>query len=128
MAIVSIVPNRRPRGQLPGQGGLHRIRRILAPVYSVALDLRLVETLGRAVIDPRAEIFVGETEALISVLAEEQEGRPFPARVLAQAAVEVAARGEDGTRAGRVALLRSVASFLLHDRCSRMAVVRRLGE
>jgi IS30 family transposase len=33
MAIVSIVPNRRPGGQLPGHGGLHRFRRILAPVY-----------------------------------------------------------------------------------------------
>jgi hypothetical protein len=33
MAIVPIVPNQRPGGQLPGHGGLHRIRRILAPGY-----------------------------------------------------------------------------------------------
>ncbi|MGH7270670.1 MAG: hypothetical protein ACREJ3_09585 [Polyangiaceae bacterium] len=34
MAIVPIVASRRAGGQLPGMGGLDRIRRILVPVYS----------------------------------------------------------------------------------------------
>jgi hypothetical protein len=34
VATVPIVANRPARGQLHGQGGLHRIRRILEPGYS----------------------------------------------------------------------------------------------
>ena len=54
MAIVPIVPNRRPGGQLPGRGGLHRISRILAPVYSLGSTLANlrghIESHGGAVV------------------------------------------------------------------------------
>jgi hypothetical protein len=87
----------------------------------VAFDPRLLEALGHEVVEPRGELFEGEGEALLAVLVDEQDGHVFAARVLAQAAMEVAACPEEGTRAGRVALLRCVAGFLLHDRCSRTA-------
>jgi hypothetical protein len=87
----------------------------------VAIDRRLLDALGHEVVEPRGEIFEGEGEALLAVLVDEQDGHIFAARVLAQAVIEVAACPDEGTRAGRVALLRCVAGFLLHDRCSRTA-------
>jgi hypothetical protein len=91
------------------------------PDPRVAFDPRLWAALGHEVVDPRGEVFDGEGEALLAVLVDEQDGHIFAARVLAQAAIEVAACPEEGTRAGRVALLRCVAGFLLHDRCARTA-------
>jgi hypothetical protein len=106
-------------------------RRVLEALKSAALDPRVeldprvFETLAQEVIDPRAEVFAGEAQALLSVLIDEQDGRGFAARMLAQVAVEVGASSDEGTTAGRVALLRCVAGFLLNDRCSRVAVTRR---
>jgi hypothetical protein len=91
----------------------------------VAIDPRLFETLGQEVVDPRGEVFAGEAEALVTALVDEQDGHVFAARVLAQAAIEVAANTEEGSRAARVALLRCIAGFLLHDRCSRRAAALR---
>jgi hypothetical protein len=68
----------------------------------VTIDRRLLEALGREVVEPRGEIFDGEGEALLAVLVDEQDGHIFAARVLAQAAIEVAACPEEGTRAGRL--------------------------
>ncbi len=92
----------------------------------VAIDPRLFETLGHDVVDPRDELFDGEGEALVTLLVDEQDGHVFAARVLAQATIEVAFGSDEGTRAARVSLLRSVAGFLLHDRCSRRAATLRL--
>jgi len=64
-------------------------------------------------------------QALVGVLVDEQDGHVFAARVLVQAAIEVADGSDEGTRAARVALLRCVAGFLLHDRGSRRAAALR---
>jgi hypothetical protein len=91
----------------------------------VAIDPRLFETLGQEVVDPRGDVFDGEAEALVTVLVDEQYGRAFAARVLAHVAIEVASSTDEGTRAARVALLRCIAGFLLHDHCSRRAAALR---
>jgi hypothetical protein len=91
----------------------------------VAIDSRLFETLGQEVVDPRGELFDGEGQALGGVLLGDHDGHVFSARVLAQAAIEVAECSDEGTRAARIALLRCVAGFLLHDRCSRRAAALR---
>jgi hypothetical protein len=91
----------------------------------VGIDPRLFETLGHEVVDPRGELFDGEGRALVGVLMDQQDDHAFAARVLAQAAIEVAEGSDEGTRASRVALLRCVAGFLLHDRCSRRAAALR---
>jgi hypothetical protein len=91
----------------------------------VGIDPRLFETLGQEVVDPRGEVFEGEGQALVGVLVDQQDGHVFATRVLAQAAIEVAEGSDEGTRAARVALLRCVAGFLLHDRCSRRAAALR---
>ena len=91
----------------------------------VGIDPRLFETLGQEVVDPRGEIFDGEGQALVGVLVDQQDGHVFAARILAQAAIEVAEGSDEGTRAARIALLRCVAGFLLHDRCSRRAAALR---
>jgi hypothetical protein len=87
----------------------------------VDLDARLLDVLARDVAEPRGEVFPGEIDALVATLVVGQDGQSFPARVLAQAAMEIAEDSSRGTRAGRAALLRAVASFLLHDRVLLMA-------
>jgi hypothetical protein len=89
------------------------------------MDPRLWAALGHEVVDPRGEIFEGEGDALFAVLVDEQDGHLFATRVIAQAAIEVAATSDEGTRASRVALLRCIAGFLLHDRCLRRAAALR---
>jgi hypothetical protein len=96
--------------------------RAAAACPQVDLDGRLFDVLARDVAEPRGEVFLGEVDALVALLVEGQDGQSFPSRVLAQAAIEVAKDAHGGTRAGRVALLRAVASFLLHDRVTHMAV------
>jgi hypothetical protein len=90
----------------------------------VDLDARLFDVLARDVAEPRSEVFVGEIAALLAVVVDEQEGQPFAARVLAQAAIDIVNQESSGTRAARTALLRAVASFLMHDRVARMALPR----
>ena len=46
-AIVPIVPDRRPGGQLPDQDGPHRFSRILAPVYRSILMATALPPLGK---------------------------------------------------------------------------------
>jgi hypothetical protein len=91
----------------------------------VGIDPRLFDTLGQEVVDPRGEVFEGEGQALVGILVDQQDGHVFAARVLAQAAIEIAEGLDEGTRAARVALLRCIAGFLLHDRCSRRAAALR---
>jgi mono/diheme cytochrome c family protein len=58
VAIAPIVANRPARGQLPGPGGLHRMRRIPAPGYSPR-DVRGLAGRAASVHDAsgRAEIY-----------------------------------------------------------------------
>jgi hypothetical protein len=76
-------------------------------------------------LEPRAEFFAGEAQTLVAVLIDEQDGHSFAARALAQAAIEVAEEGEEGSDAARVAMLRGVASLFLHQRCTQMAMAGR---
>jgi hypothetical protein len=93
----------------------------------VDLDARLFETLAHEVVEPRAELFPGEMQALVAVVINEQDRHSFAGRVLAQAALEVAGNLDEGTLAGRTSVLRSIAGFLLHYRCTQMAAERRRG-
>jgi hypothetical protein len=91
----------------------------------IAMGPRLIEALAQEVVSPRGELFAGETGALVGVLVDEQDHHAFAARLLALAAIEVAANTLEGSRAARVALLRCITGFLLHDRCSRRAAALR---
>jgi len=107
VAIVPIVATGRFRGQLPGEGGLHRFSRILAPVYtrSVAADraIRCSPWLPRIGDAKAKECLYPDEDAKLLAGRSVERGKPAPPllRRLAYGFLE-----REGMRADEMATLR----------------------